>query len=47
MEVRIEQGWKALLQDEFKKEYFKYIVTWLKTEKLSGRDHLSARPADI
>ena len=36
MEVRIEQGWKELLREEFKKEYFKYIVTWLKTEKLSG-----------
>jgi len=36
MEVRIEQGWKDLLQEEFKKEYFKYIVTWLKTEKISG-----------
>src|SRR4249920_835351 len=36
MEVRIEQAWKDLLQEEFKKEYFKYIVTWLKTEKISG-----------
>jgi uracil-DNA glycosylase len=36
MEVRIEESWKELLRDEFKKEYFKYIVTWLKTEKISG-----------
>jgi len=35
MDVKIEQGWKTLLSDEFTKEYFKYIVTWLKTEKIS------------
>ena len=36
MDVKIEQGWKTLLSDEFSKEYFKYIVTWLKTEKISN-----------
>ena len=37
MEVRIEQGWKDILKDEFRKDYFLHIVTWLKTEKLSGK----------
>jgi uracil-DNA glycosylase len=37
MDVRIEQGWKEVLKDEFRKDYFLQIVTWLKTEKISGR----------
>lgn len=37
MDVRIEPGWKEILKDEFKKDYFLQIVTWLKTEKISGR----------
>ncbi|HSF44436.1 MAG TPA: uracil-DNA glycosylase [Chitinophagaceae bacterium] len=37
MDVRIEPGWKEMLKDEFKKDYFLQIVTWLKTEKISGR----------
>jgi uracil-DNA glycosylase len=36
MDVRIEPGWKEILKDEFKKDYFLQIVTWLKTEKFSG-----------
>ena len=36
MDVKIEQGWKTLLSEEFSKEYFKYVVTWLKTEKISN-----------
>ncbi|HLO81671.1 MAG TPA: uracil-DNA glycosylase [Chitinophagaceae bacterium] len=37
MDVRIEHGWKEVLKDEFRKDYFLQIVTWLKTEKISGR----------
>jgi uracil-DNA glycosylase len=37
MDVRIEQGWKDVLQNEFHKDYFLHIVTTIKTEKLSGR----------
>ena len=36
MDVRIEPGWKEMLKDEFKKDYFLQIATWLKTEKISG-----------
>ena len=37
MEVKIEQGWKNLLKDEFTKPYFKQIVQHLKTEKEQGK----------
>lgn len=37
MDVKIEASWKALLQDEFKKPYFKQIVEHLKTEKSQGK----------
>lgn len=37
MDVKIEPGWKEILKDEFNKEYFLQIVTWLKTEKISGK----------
>ncbi|MFZ9661149.1 MAG: uracil-DNA glycosylase [Chitinophagaceae bacterium] len=37
MDVKIEPGWKEILKEEFKKEYFLQIVTWLKTEKISSR----------
>lgn len=37
MDVKIEPGWKEILKDEFRKDYFLQIVTWLKTEKISGR----------
>lgn len=33
MEVKIEPGWKAILENEFSKSYFQHIVTFLKTEK--------------
>ena len=33
MAVKIEESWKNLLEDEFKKTYFKGIVSHLKTEK--------------
>jgi len=36
MDVRIEPGWKEVLKDEFRKDYFQEIVSWLKTEKMSG-----------
>jgi uracil-DNA glycosylase len=37
MDVKIEQGWKKLLKDEFSKPYFKHIVQHLKTEKEQGK----------
>lgn len=37
MDVKIEASWKALLQDEFRKPYFKQIVEHLKTEKSQGK----------
>lgn len=37
MDVRIEQGWKDVLREEFHKDYFLHIVTTLKTERLTGR----------
>jgi uracil-DNA glycosylase len=37
MDVRIEEGWKQALKDEFHRDYFLHIVTTLKTEKISGR----------
>jgi uracil-DNA glycosylase len=37
MDVKINPGWKAVLQQEFDKPYFQHIVTFLKTEKLSGK----------
>lgn len=37
MDVKMEASWKALLQDEFKKPYFKQIVEHLKTERSQGK----------
>ncbi len=37
MDVKIEPGWKKVLKDEFTKPYFLQIVTFLKTEKLTGK----------
>ena len=37
MDVKIEAGWKQILKDEFEKDYFKGIVTFLKAEKALGR----------
>ncbi|NJO24691.1 MAG: uracil-DNA glycosylase [Bacteroidia bacterium] len=37
MDVKIEPGWKEVLKDEFTKPYFLQIVTFLKTEKLTGK----------
>lgn len=35
--VQIEQSWKAVLQDEFDKEYFQQIIHHIKTEKAAGQ----------
>ena len=32
MEVQIEKSWKELLKDEFKKEYFKNLIDFIKSE---------------
>ena len=37
MEVRIEQSWKAALQDEFEKPYFAQLAQYLHSEKAAGR----------
>ena len=37
MQVAIEQSWKKILNEEFEKEYFHKIVTFLKSEKEVGK----------
>jgi len=37
MNVKIEDSWKEVLQDEFKKPYFKQITEHIKTEKEQGK----------
>ena len=37
MDVKIEPSWKNVLKDEFEKNYFYEVVTFLKTEKALGK----------
>lgn len=37
MSVKIEESWKEVLEDEFKKPYFKQITEHIKTEKAQGK----------
>jgi uracil-DNA glycosylase len=37
MEVRIEQGWKLILKDEFDKPYFVNLVNFIKKEMAGGK----------
>lgn len=37
MDVKIEESWKHVLQDEFRKAYFKELSDWIKTEIQSGK----------
>lgn len=37
MDVKIEEEWKEILKDEFKKPYFEQIVTFIKAEKSAGK----------
>jgi len=37
MDVKIEPGWKQILQSEFSKPYFQQTVTFLKIEKAQGK----------
>ncbi len=37
MDVKIEQGWKKMLQEEFDQPYFGEIVHFLKTERSQGK----------
>jgi uracil-DNA glycosylase len=37
MNVKIEDSWKEVLQDEFKKPYFKQVTEHIKTEKEQGK----------
>jgi len=37
MDVKIEASWKAALEDEFRKPYFKQIADHIKTERAQGK----------
>jgi len=37
MEIKMEASWKEALKNEFSKPYFQQIVTFLKTEKATGK----------
>lgn len=37
MDVKIEEGWKNVLKDEFSKPYFQQAVTFIKVEKSQGK----------
>ena len=37
MQVKIEDSWKEVLEDEFKRPYFKQIVEHIKTERLQAK----------
>jgi len=37
MDVKIEESWKQALKEEFTKDYFLQIVTFIKTEKAAGK----------
>ncbi len=37
MSVKIEESWKEVLKDEFTKDYFLQITTFIKTEKAAGK----------
>ncbi len=37
MEVKIEEGWKSFLKQEFRQPYFLQVATHLKTEKSAGK----------
>ena len=40
MDVKIEESWKEVLKDEFTKDYFLQIATFIKTEKGERNPHL-------
>lgn len=37
MDVKIETSWKAVLKNEFEKNYFQQVATFLKTEQMAGK----------
>jgi uracil-DNA glycosylase len=37
MDIQIEESWKEVLKQEFSKDSFKHIATFLKTEKMAGK----------
>jgi uracil-DNA glycosylase len=45
MDVKIEASWKEVLQEEFKKPYFKGITEHLKTERAQGKIIYPAGPS--
>lgn len=37
MDIKIEESWKKVLKDEFTRDYFLQIATFIKTEKAAGK----------
>jgi uracil-DNA glycosylase len=37
MDVKIEESWKKVLENEFSKSNFQQAVTFIKTEKAQGK----------
>src|SRR5436190_1859068 len=37
MDVKIEDGWKEILKNEFNRPYFLQAATFLRTEKIAGK----------
>src|SRR5690606_15933133 len=37
MDVKIEESWKKVLKQEFSRESFQHLVTFLKTEQMAGK----------
>lgn len=37
MDVKIEEEWKEILKEEFRKPYFEQVVTFIKAEKAAGK----------
>ena len=37
MDVKMEESWKEVLKDEFEKDYFYHITTFIKAEKAAGK----------
>jgi uracil-DNA glycosylase len=37
MEIQMEESWKEILKDEFEKEYFQHLITFIKAEVATGK----------
>lgn len=47
MEVKIEQGWKELLKEEFEKDYFKRLTDFVKKEYQENKDAVFPKASQI